>query len=704
MNRLIYLFIMLSGIQLINSCGVVSHSNIGNKALYWLENDTYKIIINGNLDVFYAALMFPDWGYNCPIDSKNSNASETAHWLPFQIAAIKYLHQMYSQPWNVNAEKLITFIYGVMSHSVADIIWHNLRIVHSIDQGFIQAIANSDYDFNGNGYDNYVHSLADIGGEFMTSMQFNLSYLGHFSLPHDDIVAIYQTMGINITNTDLLICMDELYLETELIRHFPDELIYPYYSEKAPFLTDYFQDWWLGGINSLSAWTLICWENLAVMIDNNTNEPCYIYLDSMIRNTYTPTKTSTTIKHLLSNRPSVPGDNCILADNFTVLRLNQKYSFLGTSFAECDINRDGFNEIILAAPGINNRGGIYVLFYNNTWPKEIYLDSDGIDSIFIPYNGSVNSRFGESLACIDINEDGYDDIVVGIAGYNEYQLENNGQIQIFFGNQNGINILPNVTINTNVLYANMGIKLSVQDNLLLIENYLTTVGNNINQGQLLIMSTSKYLEKQINCTINNCTSSYITIVNLESDYWTWNGFKTIIWEKYLIISEPLYEGKGRIYCYDGIIIWQISSLNNNSRFGFDMVIINQTLIVSSPNNSEKPYYGAVYFISLKQLFANPASYTTEDFANGTIYADQANTRFGWSLSANNDNIYIGEPNYRNSIGAIHILSANSELCYTVTNPHAYFGKNILATSHGVLVGAPLESIPVEHAGAVYLRH
>lgn len=346
--KLFICLILIYQILICTSCGITTHTLIGNKALYWLKtyntSSEFVQIITDNLDVFHASLMFPDWGYNCVIDTDNiHNASETAHWLPFQIASIEYLHETYTKPWNMDAKKLITFIFGVMSHSVADIIWHNLKIISKINEGFIEAIANSDFGFGGNPYSDNIHFIADVGGEFITSMQFDLNYLNNFLIPKDDIIGIYKRMGIFISDIELSVCMEELYTEVSLIKNFPNEMIYPYFSEKSPFLTDYFQDWWLGGINSLTTWTDHCWNNLAQMITNNLNKTtaaCFVYQTSHIGTKNNSNRLTDLLNSSLIQKYNIiiqPKEkSCNLYQNYTIFRLTGdtiRYAFFGNRCA-----------------------------------------------------------------------------------------------------------------------------------------------------------------------------------------------------------------------------------------------------------------------------------------------------------------------------------------------------------------------------------
>ena len=76
--------------------------------------------------------------YILVIIGKYHDVSEDTHWAPFINATVNYINQKYPKPWDEATEKLVVFMFGVVSHQVADILWHSL----GIEQGFIQTMAN----------------------------------------------------------------------------------------------------------------------------------------------------------------------------------------------------------------------------------------------------------------------------------------------------------------------------------------------------------------------------------------------------------------------------------------------------------------------------------------------------------------------------------------------------------------------------------
>ena len=82
-----------------------------------------------------------------------------------------------------------------------------------------------------------------------------------------------------------------------------------------------------------------------------------------------------------------------------------------------DVNGDGYDDIIIGAPGANDDIGIsYVIFGSSSLPSTISLAN--IESFGIPIYGPTNSQDGQSFGRYvsnagDVNRDGYDDIIIG---------------------------------------------------------------------------------------------------------------------------------------------------------------------------------------------------------------------------------------------------------------------------------------------------
>jgi len=112
---------------------------------------------------------------------------------------------------------------------------------------------------------------------------------------------------------------------------------------------------------------------------------------------------------------------------------------LGRSvFGAGDINGDGFDDVIIGAPGLTKGGessnsiGIAYVFYGST---------DGLDvaSPTIITGDSIGDKYGESVSSAgDVNGDGYSDVIIGARDTNK--------AYVYLGSSMGLNPTPMILI------------------------------------------------------------------------------------------------------------------------------------------------------------------------------------------------------------------------------------------------------------------
>lgn len=241
--------------------------------------------------------------------------------------------------------------------------------------------------------------------------------------------------------------------------------------------------------------------------------------------------------------------------SYVIFYAPKAYSELGQSLIVEDLDGDGNDEIIAGAPGYGKDGSpqqgrvffIHTLGLNNQSSSFVNLDNSVYTTIIDgPY--MLQSKFGKSLAILDINLDGIKDLVVGAPAYSNNfpdikPLTYNGIVYIYYGKRqpkmkNYFYEKPNITIYCESKYCNLGHSLAVMD-------------VNLDGHLDLILGTPFYQEPAVQCGVVKTLfsdSSYKGILhfNFESLKWSlpskqaysWFGYNVRTKYDVLLISQP----------------------------------------------------------------------------------------------------------------------------------------------------------------------
>ena len=145
-----------------------------------------------------------------------------------------------------------------------------------------------------------------------------------------------------------------------------------------------------------------------------------------------------------------------------------------TALAACDLDNDGVDDLILGAPdaddtrGLGSVGAVYVVFGGAASGTTIDLSTaSGEGFHFFGQNGG--DHLGAAVACADLNNDSYADLIVGAPG----GTDGTGNVYAVFGGSNlktnkvinlaSTNQLPDVHWQTGVVGANLGAALYAGD-------------------------------------------------------------------------------------------------------------------------------------------------------------------------------------------------------------------------------------------------
>ncbi|XP_077348403.1 phosphatidylinositol-glycan-specific phospholipase D isoform X1 [Lithobates pipiens] len=509
-------FFMLQ--QQCEPCGLSTHIEIAHRALeYFNQNErkvNYRELLQNHLDAYQAGSVYPDAFYQgiC-MQGKYHYVSEDSHWTPFLKTSINYIRRTYPLPWDKRAQKLVAFLFGIASHQVSDVSWHSLHI----DQGFLRAMAAIDFQ----GSYSEAHPVGDFGGDVLSQFELDFNYLeSKWYIPVKDLFNIYEEF-YNKTVIDertIVDCMYILFLQV-YGEYFAVSKLYTTYATKSPFLVERFHEYFLGGVDDMAFWSTNIFQFTSLMLDNGTSECCLpenpifiqcngekrepkVHRRKLLQKTeyykdYNTTDMVSSGADIVTTESGVYfhisqwaersmqliSDATRSVTSVQVFNfLNSKhilnpsatyfvsspYSRLGWALTTADLNQDGWDDLVIGAPGCSNLGHVqvgcvYILYGNDSGLPSVNVDLDKDASVLLK-GSEPSGRFGSSVVVLDFNADGRPDLAVGAPSVGGGKLTYTGAVYVYFGTRSGgLSSQANVTIKCRETYCNLGWTLLAAD-------------------------------------------------------------------------------------------------------------------------------------------------------------------------------------------------------------------------------------------------
>ncbi len=121
-----------------------------------------------------------------------------------------------------------------------------------------------------------------------------------------------------------------------------------------------------------------------------------------------------------------------------------------------DVNGDGYDDVIIGAYSFDNSQA-------NEGKASLYLGSStGLNPIAVwhVYGNQANAYLGYRVSGLgDVNNDGYDDVIVGAYGYSNGEA-NEGRALVYYGSSTGLDTVPDLDYESNQVGAHFGLGVS----------------------------------------------------------------------------------------------------------------------------------------------------------------------------------------------------------------------------------------------------
>ncbi|KAI9247466.1 hypothetical protein BDA99DRAFT_525975 [Phascolomyces articulosus] len=427
----------------------------------------------------------------------------------------------------------------------------------------------------------------------------------------------------------------------------------------------------------------------------------------------------------------------------TAVTLSLPESSVGIGYATAmgDLDADGERELIISAPyhGPSTQqimsGAVFVLNGTHTLlnsKKPSGTSTAVIDDIrdasrVVLMGTEKRARFGWSMATVDLNGDGIDDLAVAAPFANE----NQGYISIFYGRKNtGITSKPDLHIQLPHTEG-FGLVMSGLDingdgyKDVVVGCPFCTVAGRLQAGSVHIFLSSKH-SVTVPSHINQADMTiYSTLPTPFEHFGNALEFSPSTANKLLLVGAPGYNinnndgiRAGRVYAFAMkpwlSLAWTMEGTIKFQHFG-SVILLNksqQLLAISSPSEETKKgllrrwQAGTVRtydWVKLQKVTTKTID--LKQHLVGQMEGQQSAGHLGSSLAFFDNGLWVGEPMANGERGRVHRWSFNDDSvsCIKNANTMGRFGSHIQTIENDILgITSQYYSQGARFAGAVHL--
>ncbi|NLH51084.1 MAG: hypothetical protein GX444_21110 [Myxococcales bacterium] len=688
----LFSFVLLFSLPAAQACGVLTHGDVCQRAA-WVFADPdypeYEEWLDAGNGALLAGAGFPDWGWLVGYTAE----AEAAHSASMVEAAADYVRATYPQPWDEETRQTAVFLLGFLAHVVADTQF-TTHHEQSYEEGFLGVMGELEFP----DHFDLAHHYGDIGGEAFIVRANDFSYLTDWYVPTADLAQVYQNLGYDRVTPEILeTAMNLMYLGSLALRALAASTA-DLFALLTVFEPEQYQDFFAGGLDDMGNQTAWRWIGLIDRLQNGAG-------DSLALPALSPAEDGRSLRRwmVIGRAMQARGEIALRAEhtargvifhgalnpapqkNDAVLRevegmdrtltfvADTPYGYLGSSLAVGDFNQDGRDDLAMGSPGDGGPGepqiGRVRVIYSGVSIDGHEIRDLSASPADIELTGTILAgRFGWSLAVVDLNRDGRDDLAVSAPSTGADDLSYHGAVAVYFGTGKGLAAEPDLIIESAQHRNNLGWALAGSDldgdgygDLLIGSPFAAVEG--YQRGQVAVFLSSQNLTG--GAPLSPDDAAWVQYG--ENDY-DWFGYRLAAVDlgdagRFLLVGAPKFNAgsalsAGRLYAYqaaDFAPAFTIAGTYSLEQTGAEFAIV-------APYGDDKTYLalagsthsaasarqgGAVWLLDPADL---DGDLNLDELTPAALFRnDQTGARLGWRIGVVDynqdgiDDLWLTEP-------------------------------------------------------------